>query len=79
MLISDLAGGKLEGLLVARTHGHATALSRKCFRCSEPDALAGGRYQGNTVFQAQIHRASIINVAVDFILSASSRAVTLTQ
>src|SRR5882762_4732460 len=79
VLISDLAGGKLEGLLIARADGHATALSRKCFRRSAPDPLAGSSYQSNTVFQAQIHRASIINVVVDFILSASPRAVTLRQ
>src|SRR3984893_16024483 len=77
MLISDLTGGKLEGLLIARAEARATALSHKGFRRSEPDSLAGSRYQCDTVFQAQIHRASIINVAVDFILSASPRAVTL--
>jgi cystathionine gamma-synthase len=79
MLISDLAGGKLEGLLVACADGHATALGRKCFRGSEPDSLAGSSHQSDAVFQAQIHRASIINVALDFILSVSWRAVTLSS
>ena len=79
MLISDLAGGQLEGLLVARADGHATALSRKRFRRSEPDSLASSSYQSNTVFQPQIHGASIINVAVDFILSASPRPFTLSS
>jgi hypothetical protein len=64
VLLSDLLRGSLQGLQVAGAHGNAAPFGGEGFGGGAANALTGSGYEGNTIFQAEIHGGRIINGAL---------------
>ena len=55
VLLSDLLRGGLQGLRVAGAHGDAAAFGGEGFGGGAANPLTGSGYEGDTIFQAEIH------------------------